>query len=351
MYGVELFCGAGGMSLGAEKAGINVLVAVDVDQSACETFQRNHPSVTVINADIRSISICNIPNDKPVILFGGPPCQGFSTSNQRTRNKKNKNNWLFEEFMRVARDLCPDWIVFENVKGILETEKGEFVKYILSSIESLGYFTEFSVLNSSQFNVPQFRNRFILIARRQRLPNIINKLSQTSAPNSVPTVWDAIGDLPRLSNGDCISWLEYSSPPLSEYSRKMRGKALGSGNHFVTNNAPYVVERYKHIPQGGNWENIPSELMSNYKDSSRCHTGIYYRLKKDSPSPVIGNYRKNMLIHPLEHRGLSVREAARLQSFPDSYEFVGSIGFQQQQVGNAVPPLMAEAIFKWIVKE
>jgi DNA (cytosine-5)-methyltransferase 1 len=131
----------------------------------------------------------------------------------------------------------------------------------------------------------------------------------------------------------------------------MRGNLDGTENHLVTNNAEYVVERYKHIPQGGNWEDIPEALMSNYKDHSRCHTGIYYRLKKNSPSPVIGNYRKNMLIHPVDHRGLSVREAARLQSFPDSYVFEGSIGFQQQQVGNAVPPLMAEAIFRSIVRE
>jgi DNA (cytosine-5)-methyltransferase 1 len=118
---------------------------------------------------------------------------------------------------------------------------------------------------------------------------------------------------------------------------------------LVSKNSKSVIERYAYIPQGGNWEDIPETLMKNYADRSRCHTGIYHRLKEDAPSVTIGNYRKAMLIHPWEDRGLSVREAARLQSFPDNYQFMGSIGFQQQQVSNAVPPLLAKAVFEMIV--
>jgi DNA (cytosine-5)-methyltransferase 1 len=125
----------------------------------------------------------------------------------------------------------------------------------------------------------------------------------------------------------------------------MRNGNAECTGHLVTNNATEIIERYKHIPQGGNWENIPEKLLSNYTDRTRCHTGIYRRLRENRPSVVLGNYRKNMLIHPWQDRGLSVREAARLQSFPDWYEFQGSIGFQQQQVGNAVPPLLAKAVF------
>jgi DNA (cytosine-5)-methyltransferase 1 len=130
----------------------------------------------------------------------------------------------------------------------------------------------------------------------------------------------------------------------------MRNNQSGCLNHLVTRNSELVIERYKYIPQGGNWEHIPEHLMKNYKDKSRCHTGIYRRLDNNKPSVVIGNYRKNMLIHPTQNRGLSVREAARLQSFPDSFVFKGSIGFQQQQVGNAVPPLLAKALFSSILK-
>jgi DNA (cytosine-5)-methyltransferase 1 len=126
------------------------------------------------------------------------------------------------------------------------------------------------------------------------------------------------------------------------------GRRLVSGN-LVTRNSAFVIDRYPHVPQGGNWEDIPEHLMQNYSDRTKCHTGIYHRLHPDQPSVVIGNFRKNMLIHPTQHRGLSVREAARIQSFPDSYRFTGSIGFQQQQVANAVPPLLATAVFKTLL--
>jgi DNA (cytosine-5)-methyltransferase 1 len=130
----------------------------------------------------------------------------------------------------------------------------------------------------------------------------------------------------------------------------MRDGLAVSRNHLVTRNADFILERYRFVPPGGNWEDIPIRLMKNYADRDRCHTGIYHRLRLDEPSKVIGNYRKNMVIHPSQNRGLSVREAARLQSFPDSFVFKGSIGFQQEQVGNAVPPLLAKAVFDAIVR-
>ena len=139
------------------------------------------------------------------------------------------------------------------------------------------------------------------------------------------------------------------SEPISPYAKLMRGNSQQCHNNLVTKNSDYIIERYKHISQGENWEAIPQELMKNYKNVSRCHTGIYRRLKEDEPSIVIGNFRKNMLIHPWEDRGLSVREAARLQSFPDNFIFEGSIGYQQQQVGNAVPPLLAKAVFDHVL--
>jgi DNA (cytosine-5)-methyltransferase 1 len=131
----------------------------------------------------------------------------------------------------------------------------------------------------------------------------------------------------------------------------MRGKLKKSTNHFVTQNSEEVIKRYDHVPQGGNWKDIPAKLMQNYKDVSRCHSGIYHRLDESKPSVVIGNYRKNMLIHPRQDRGLSVREAARLQSFSDDYVFKGPLVDQQQQVGNAVPPHLAKTVFSQIIKQ
>jgi DNA (cytosine-5)-methyltransferase 1 len=128
----------------------------------------------------------------------------------------------------------------------------------------------------------------------------------------------------------------------------MEGTGEVQGN-LVTRSSGIIIRRYRHIGAGKNWEAIPPDLMDNYEDASRCHTGIYHRLEWDEPAKVIGNFRKNMLIHPQQHRGLSVREAARLQSFPDNYEFLGSIGYQQQQVADAVPPLLAEAVARCIL--
>lgn len=139
----------------------------------------------------------------------------------------------------------------------------------------------------------------------------------------------------------------------TDYQRLMRlrvkGRRLVQGN-LVTVNADYILERYKYIPGGGNWQSIPGSLMRNYSDRDRCHTGIYHRLRCNQPAKVIGNFRKNMLIHPRHNRGISVREAARLQSFPDDYVFLGSIGFQQQQVADAVPPLLAQVVANSILR-
>ncbi len=334
------------MSLGARMAGIDVQIVVEADKHAAATYLHNHtPKVSMFIDDIRHFQKMELDNhaNEPVVVFGGPPCQGFSTSNQRTRSSENQNNWLFQEFLRVVSLYMPEWIVFENVKGILETEGGIFANQMLESLTKLGYHCESAVLNAENYGVPQKRDRFFIVGnlhgRKFKFPE--------SGFNAPVTVKDALEDLPHLENGSSICYKNYKNiPQLSDYARRMRGELDGCNNHLVTRNANFIIERYKHIPQGGNWESIPAVLMENYKDRSRCHTGIYRRLCEDSPSIVIGNYRKNMLIHPNQHRGLSVREAARLQSFPDSFVFKGSIGFQQQQVGNAVPPLLAKAIFE-----
>ncbi len=161
------------------------------------------------------------------------------------------------------------------------------------------------------------------------------------------TVRQAIDDLPSLENGNPTEVLAYKKTTnLSDYQKLMRQKNSVSSvtNNKVSKNRELAITRYKLIPQGGNWRSLPKSMMSNYKNLENCHGWIYYRLKWDEPSIVISNFRKNMLIHPEEHRGLSVREAARLQSFPDDYIFYGNLGAQQQQIANAVPPIMAKAI-------
>lgn len=347
MVGIELFSGAGGMSVGASLAGIVTKAAVEIDPFAAQTFAHNHKTAKVLNIDIRKTFKKDFPNisgDK--ILFGGPPCQGFSKSNLKTRNTLNNNNWLYKEYIRIVKLLKPEWIVLENVYGIIGTESGFFIKQILEELNLLGYSVNYSVLNSKDYGVPQNRERVFIVGN---LDKVKFKFPKPNTSKHI-TVSDALADLPNLENGEMGGWKPYKTEDHSIYAKQLRLDLTESPNHNVSTNTQKVLNRYIHIPQGGNWKNIPNDLMvDTYKDHSRCHTGIYHRLDENKPSIVIGNYRKNMLIHPVENRGLSVREAARLQSFPDSFEFIGNLGNQQQQVGNAVPPLLAKAVFESIV--
>jgi DNA-methyltransferase (dcm) len=351
MVGIDLFSGAGGMSQGAIQAGVQVSIAVECDRHAAESYRQNHPQTCLFENDIKNLSNRAIAQwkyeQKPIVVFGGPPCQGFSWSNARTRNVDNESNWLFNEYLRVIKILKPEWLIFENVRGIIDTTGGYFLAQISRKIKNMGYTISMELLNAMEFGVPQDRTRFFLVGNRD---GRVFRFPKSPSKKHV-TVYEAISDLPVIENGNTASWLEYGQISPSAYAKKMRKKLKGCFNHLVTCNSPLVIKRYKFIPQGGNWEDVPLRLMKNYKDRTRCHTGIYYRLREDVPAVVIGNYRKNMLIHPEQDRGLSVREAARIQSFPDSYVFCGSLGFQQQQVGNAVPPLLAKAVFQSLLEQ
>lgn len=346
MIGLDLFAGGGGLTHGAKLSGIDVRAAVENHPSACLTYQANHRDTVMHASDITKVETIDIgKRDQPLVLFGGPPCQGFSTSNQRTRHAENPKNWLFKEFLRMVRTLRPEWVVFENVAGILQTDGGRFAESFRQQLKDMGYTVAYEVLNAADFGCPQRRSRYIVVAALNAEP----ELPKPPTDVTRPTLWDAIGDLPELLNGAMEDVLEYGSDAQSEYAKAMRSGLVTCSGHLVSRNADSIVARYRYIPQGGNWRDVPGMMRDPVTDRRRYHSGIYRRLMKDAPSVVIGNFRKNMLIHPTQDRGLSVREAARLQSFPDHYQFRGSIGFQQQQVGNAVPPMLAKAVFDNVV--
>lgn len=344
LSGIDLFAGAGGLSLGAALAGVTVTHAVESNEAAAQTYRSNHPETVMLERPVQLVDAADICRKGVQILFAGPPCQGFSTSNQRTRTAGNPKNWLFREFFRFAGTLRPDWLVLENVRGLRDTAGGHFEKVIRQEFDALGYRSAVWVLAAADFGVPQNRTRLFFVGRRRgRLPPAPSNLTR-----KLVTVLDAISDLPELSPGATLDELPYNTAARTAYQRALRKGLKTCTGHLVSANNPLVLKRYRHIPPGGNWCDIPRALMSNYTnlaDRRSRHSGIYRRLVWDEPSVVIANYRKNMLIHPEQHRGLSVREAARLQSFPDDYRFCGTIGLQQQQVSNAVPPLLAKAVF------
>jgi DNA (cytosine-5)-methyltransferase 1 len=284
MIGVDLFCGAGGMTLGAKLAGVDVVFAVEADEHAADTYALNHPEVNLFRKDIRKLK--EIPLcawGQQTILFGGPPCQGFSTSNQRTRNKQNRGNWMFREFVRLAKAWRPDWVVFENVKGIAETEGAVFLEMVKQNFSDLEYTLSDGVLDAADFGVPQRRERLFMIGS---LHGIEIPMPAPTVTKPIP-VKSALTDLPDLENGARADPLPYKSAARSKYVRQLRnGETMVTGN-AVTRNAKFVTTRYKHVPQGGNWEDIPKRLMKNYRQDFECHTGIYHRLDPSKPSVVI----------------------------------------------------------------
>ena len=346
--GIDLFSGAGGLSLGAEMAGIGVEFGVEINKYAAESFAANHEASEVLTGDIQNIDPKNLgyKEGEVFVIMGGPPCQGFSMSNTMSRNMENDKNFLYLQFVRFVRELKPKWFVLENVWGLTKMNDGQTLAMIEESFEALGYNVNAKVLWANEYGVPQKRYRCFIVGNNEGI-----QFEFPETQNTNITVKDAIADLPPLANGQMLDAAPYTIPfeEASDYAKLMRGNSAEARQNYVTLNNELVIQRYHYIPQGGNWRDIPDELMQNYADKSRCHSGIYKRLKNDAPSVVISNYRKSMLIHPTQDRGLSVREAARLQSFPDTFIFKGPHMSIQQQIGNAVPPLLAKAVFSQIL--
>ena len=344
--GIDIFCGAGGMSLGAQWAGVYVHAAVEIDPWCALTYRKHHATTEVIMSDIKKVDPKKWIDFHPFIVFGGPPCQGFSSSNTKTRTLENPKNWMFKEYIRFIKELRPTWFVFENVPGFKNFKNGAICKELESALAKLEYEYIYSnILNAADFGVPQLRKRFFMIGNNQGI-----RFIPPAARKIIVTVKEALSDLPSLQNGGKFDELPYKEiKNLSEYASLMRCHSQKAKQNFVSRNKEYIIQRYQYIKPGQNWEAIPHELMQNYKDLAACHSGIYKRLDPDQPSVVIANFRKNMLIHPYEHRGLSLREAARLQSFPDDCLFSGPLESMQQQIGNAVPPLLAKAVFEQII--
>jgi len=348
---IDLFCGAGGLSSGLEAAGFQIAAAVDFDSKACLTYSQNHRKTKILCEDISKLKVGDVLSQADLLgkdislIAGGPPCQGFSMANGKTRTRKNPKNRMVNHFVRFVREIRPPLFLMENVLGFKSIAQGKVVQSLRVRFSQLGYKIKLVTLNAASYGVPQHRLRVFLIGSKN------SEKFQEPPPcfgvNIKPfvTVREAIiGDLPSLiPPGSHVS--NYAVPPSTAYQSKIRGRAKKFYNHIATKNGEVVHKRKSLVPVGGNWKDVSKEFC----DIKVQYSATYKRLNPDEPSITVSNFRKSMIIHPFENRGLSVREAARLQSFPDSYVFCGGISSMQQQVGDAVPPLLAKAVGKQLL--
>jgi len=351
----DCYCGVGGLSLGAQMAGYRVLGGVDADPVAIESYKGVFPYALALQEDLLKRSAAAVLKDAGIargdvdVLLGGPPCQPFSVYNHQ-RGTADGRSSLVARFLDFAAVLKPRWVVMENVQGLLSVDGGAFLDGIVKSLHARGYKAAFDVLDASRLGVPQKRHRLVLLGNRDKEDPGKVLLALGSRQGSQTTVGDAIGDLP-VEPADPSP---YATPPSNEFQRAMRDGTNGTvTSHLCGKLSPINLERLTHVPQGGNWRDIPRLLLPAGMKRARLsdHTTRYGRLDPAKPAFTIlarCTPHWSCVVHPTRHRVLTVRETARLQSIPDNVTFHGSLTDQYRHVGNAVPPLMAKAILEEI---
>jgi DNA (cytosine-5)-methyltransferase 1 len=388
----DLFCGAGGLSLGFQHAGFSVAFANDINSDYANTYQLNHPDTHFFTKSVEELTAAEVFKESGVgqndidVLIGGPPCQGFSI-NAPKRSLHDDRNHLFEEYGRlVLEGIRPKVIVMENVPGMVSLERGRVIRAIYDLFEGAGYRMRHKILCAAHYGIPQERWRLFFIGtlvenveitfpppthyapvranftggRDLTWLNLIEDRDGTprfagQRLKRFTNVRSAIGDLPFLEAREGTEAMPYSKAARTAYQREMRGDAKVLYNHVAGNLSQQNLERMKHIPPGGSWRDIPHDLLPKGMKRARRsdHTRRYGRIDPDGLSGTVltkCDPHWGSFFHYSQDRALTVREAARLQSFPDSFRFFGSRVSQYEQVGNAVPPLLAKTLAEHIIR-
>jgi DNA (cytosine-5)-methyltransferase 1 len=387
---IDLFSGVGGISTGFHWAGFTTVLANEFDKEIGEAYKANFPETNTIIEDVRKINFIQVMKDLNIkkgeidVIAGGPPCQGFSMAN-RKRIEQDDRNLLFLEFVRAVKIFQPKCFLIENVVGMtaekvaIKSSEKNVVDSMTEFFHDIGYQISFKSFKAEEHGVPQIRRRVIVIGTRlenkfddlkylrignlkkeflskedlSRVKDIQHTLFFDEINTGIKyptTVWEAISDLPQIESGEGEAKMKYLSKPKNEYQKFLRQNSNAVYNHFCTPHSKDVIERIKLIKQGENFNHLPIDLQTK-----SVHSGAFGRLVADSLSPTITTRfdtpSTGRVIHPYLNRTLTVREAARIQSFPDDFKFLGSRTSQGKQVGNAVPPLVAKKIAEMFIRD
>lgn len=340
---LDLFCGCGGFTKGFEEAGFHSLLGVDIWKDALETYKYNFPNSKTFNIDLSQITTKELLNSNGInehdidVIIGGPPCQGFSLSGFRDEN--DPRNQLYKSFVRTVKDVMPKAFMMENVPGLVKLFDGRAKEAIIKEFSNIGYNVNYEILNASDFGVPQNRKRVFFVGLRK---DIFGAGTFFEFPlimgNRILTCENALSDLPLLEGSLGEDFMEYELPPQNEYQKIMRRNSEGIFNHIATQHKEQTVEIIKLVPDGGNYKSLPEELRQTRKVNI-----AWTRMNSQKPSFTIDTGH-NHHFHYKANRVPTVRESARIQSFPDHFIFKCGKTSQLKQVGNAVPPLLAEVL-------
>lgn len=364
---LDLFAGAGGLAVGFREAGWAVVGANDINKDAGATFRLNFPEAVFFEGPVSELTAqnvldtCGLAVGELDCLIGGPPCQSFSYNNHQ-RSDDNDRARLFEHYLRIVRGLQPKTLVMENVPGILTIGGGGVIVAIKAQLKLMGYESDLRILSADEYGTPQVRRRVFIVASRVADPQDLlpapthrsadlrkAKVGKKGLKRPV-TVFDAIGDLPLIGNGGGQEVVTRAGKAFTGFQRLSRRGTRKVFNHVCHALTKVNLDRVVHVPEGGNWRNIPRELLPAGMQRAELsdHTKRYGRLARRGLASTLltkcdphwGAY-----IHPIQDRTISVREAARLQGFPDKFRFAGNhLGKHYEQVGNAVPVPVARAI-------
>lgn len=346
---IDLFCGCGGFSKGFEEAGYDIRFGIDMWNDAIVTYKHNFPNAAVLNEDITKISgkdilkAANLKKNEVDVIIGGPPCQGFSVSGKRMID--DERNKLYKSYVLIVSELKPKVFVMENVPGLVRLFKGQVAEQVKEDFTNIGYTVGMQILSADNYGVPQQRKRVFFVGVRN---DLVRKGMEFHYPipfmgrgTDVPawTCKDAISDLDFVPDDRILGEdLPYVIPAQNDYQRDMREGSRSVLNHSITIHNAKTKEIIAMVPDGGNYKDLPKELWSTRK----VHIA-WTRMDSQKPCFTIDTGH-NHHFHYKENRVPTVRESARIQSFPDTFEFIGIKTSQLKQVGNAVPPLLAKAV-------